>query len=235
MEQANPGLSRRRVIIEAICVLYIYYVLATVFTILPPILFSAAGVRLDLRPGTAVSLLGVVIAEALALWMASAYFRRQQLSMRACGWLAPTSARIVFLAIIAAMAYSLYTAQIPEVRANLFELSPLKLWGLIAGVFGAFVEEVIFRGYLLARLQKAGMSNISQIVLSALTFGLLHLGFGWWGVLCTATLGLCLGALYVYGNRSLTGPLICHGLINAIIEPWLMLWLLKFYAERFGT
>ena len=235
MEQANPGLSRRRVIIEAVCVLYIYYVLATAFTVLPPILFSAAGVRLSLRPGTAVTLLGVVIAEALALWIASAYFRRRQLSMRACGWLAPTSARIVFLAVIAAAAYSLFTAQIPEVRANLFELSLLKLWGTMAGVFGAYVEEVIFRGYLLARLQKAGMSNVSQIVLSALTFGLLHLGFGWWGILCTAILGIGLGALYVYGNRSLTGPLICHGLINAIIEPWLMLWLLKFYAERFGT
>ena len=235
MEQANNGLSRRRVIIEAICVLYIYYVLATAFIVLPPILFAAAGVRLDLRPGTAVTLLGVVFAEALALWLASAYFRRRQLSMRACGWLAPTSARIVFFAVIAAMVYSLFTAQIPQVRANLFEFSLLKLWGLIAGLFGAFVEEVIFRGYLLTRLQKAGMSNVSQIVLSALTFGLLHLGFGWWGVLCTATLGGCLGALYVYGNRSLTGPLICHGVINAIIEPWLMLWLLKFYAERFGT
>lgn len=235
MEQANPGLSRRRAIVEAVCVLYLYYVLATAFAILPPILFSAAGVHLSLRPGTAVSLLGVALAEALALWIASGYFRRRQLSMRACGWLAPTSARIVFLAVIAASAYSLYTAQIPEVRANMFELSLLKLWGLIAGLFGAFVEEVIFRGYLLARLQKAGMSNVSQIVLSALTFGLLHLGFGWWGVVCTAALGVCLGALYVYGNRSLTGPLICHGLINAIIEPWLMLWLLKFYAERFGT
>ena len=235
MEQVNHELSRRRVIIEAVCVLYLYYVLATAFMVLPPILFSAAGVRLDLRPGTAVSLLGVVIAEALALWMASAYFRRRQLSMRACGWLAPTSARIVFLAVIAAAAYSLFTAQIPEVRANMFEFSLLKLWGVIAGLFGALVEEVIFRGYLLARLQKAGMSNVSQIALSAMTFGLLHLGFGWWGVLCTATLGIALGALYVYGNRSLTGPLICHGLINAIIEPWLLLWLLKFYAERFGT
>ena len=45
-------------------------------------------------------------------------------------------------------------------------------------------------------------------------------------------LGLGLGALYVYGNRSLIGPLVCHGVVNAMVEPWLLLALLMFYAER---
>jgi hypothetical protein len=191
--------------------------------------------QLTLRPGTAVTLAGVVIAEGLALWMAIVYFRRRQITLHDAGWLVPTSLPIVVLALIGAMAYSLWTALLPEVGDNLFEVSLLKLWGVVAGVFGAFVEEVIFRGYLLTRLKQAGMGNVSQIVLSAFIFGLIHLGFGWWGILCTTMLGVALGALYVYGNRSLTGPLICHCVINAVIEPWLLLGLLKFYAERYGT
>lgn len=233
-----PGaqeVSKRRVLTEACCILYIYYMLVTLFIILPPVLFAAFGRLLTLRPGTAVTFGGVVIAEATAFWLATAYYRRRKVTLRDVGWLAPTPTWVIVASIMCALAYSAYTVQLPDVGDNLFELSLFKLWGLIAGVFGAVVEEVIFRGYLLHRFQQAQMSKTSQILLSAISFGLLHLGFGWWGVFCTTMLGLGLGVLYVYGNRSLTGPFVCHGLINAIIEPWLLLWLLKFYAQQYGN
>lgn len=234
MKYPGTPILRRRAFTEAFCVLYAYYLLLTLFIILPPIGFAAAGMRVSLRPGTAITLVGVVIAESLALWMVIKYFQRHQVALLETGWLRPTSRRIVVLAFIVAIAYTSFTAQLPEVADNFYEISLLKLWGVIAGVFGAFVEEVIFRGYVLTRLQQAGLGNAAQIVLSALAFGFLHMGFGWWGVICTTVLGLALGWLYVYGKRSLTGPLICHCLINALIEPWLLLGLLKFYAERYA-
>jgi len=45
---------------------------------------------------------------------------------------------------------------------------------------------------------------------------------------------MALGGLYLMGQRNLLGPVLCHGTINAIVEPWLLLWLLQFYSERFG-
>jgi hypothetical protein len=33
--------------------------------------------------------------------------------------------------------------------------------------------------------------------------------------------------------RSL-GPVLCHCTINAIVEPWLLFWLLQFYSEKFA-
>lgn len=235
MNETGSRLSKRRAIAEACCLLYIYYLLLTIFIILPPVSFAAAGMQLSLRPGTAVTLAGVVFAESLALGMAIAYFRRRQVSLRDAGLMRPTHPSVIVAAVVGALAYSAWTAQLPDVGENLSEVSLFKLWGAVAGVFGAFVEELIFRGYLLRRFDQAGISKASQILLTGIFFGLLHLGFGRWGVLCTSLLGMFLGGLFVFGNRSLTGPLACHCLINAIIEPWLLLWLLTYYAQQYGS
>jgi membrane protease YdiL (CAAX protease family) len=198
------------------------------------LLCKAAGLSVSLRPGAAITLAGVVIAETIALVVAMKFYRRQGLTLRDAGWGAASPALVIPCALAAAVAYAAYTASIPDIRANIAEISPFKMWGAVAGVFGAVVEEVIFRGFLMARLQQARLRPFVQVFLTALAFAFLHLGFGLVGILCTFALGVVLGLLYLLGRRSLTGPVLCHALVNALIEPWLLLWLLKFYAEEFA-
>ena len=50
----------------------------------------------------------------------------------------------------------------------------------------------------------------------------------------TLLLGMALALLYHQGRRSLTAPIVSHALINAIIEPWLLLLTLTYYAQMFA-
>ena len=196
---------------------------------------KALGLRLGLRPGTAITLGGVLIAELIALAGVSAYYRRKGLTLRTLGWSLPRNkTAVIGLSLVVALLYSAYALQIPQVKANVTELSFLKLWGVLVAVPAALIEEIIFRGYVMARLQQVKITPMVQVLLTAVAFGLLHLGFGFMGILCTFVVGLALGGLYLLGQRSLWGPVLCHGVINAALEPWLLLWLLKFYSEKFA-
>jgi hypothetical protein len=229
----QPG-AKFRAVLESILVLYFYYLLVTVFLILPPVVLRSLGIRLDLRPGTAITLGGVLIAELVALGAATAYYRRKGITLGQVGWSMPRNrAAVVALSLAVALLYSAFTLQIPQVRENIAEISLLKFWGILVGVLAALMEEVIFRGYIMARLQQVRISPVVQVLLTSVAFALLHLGFGVIGILCTLLVGMALGGLYLMGQRSLLGPILCHGIINAIIEPWLLLWLLQFYAEKF--
>jgi membrane protease YdiL (CAAX protease family) len=225
---------RRRAIVEAVLVLYIYYALLMIFIIAPPLICNAIGLEIGLRPGAAITLFCVVIAESIALLAAVKFYKRLGVTLRDAGWGAPSSRPIIAFSLAAAFGYIGYAALIPEIGANITEISLFKIWGVVVGVSAAIVEEIVFRGFLMARFEQARIRPIIQVCLTAVAFGLLHLGFGLWGVVCTFTLGIVLGVLYVFGKRSLTGPIVCHGVINAAIEPWLLLWLLKFYAEKYG-
>jgi membrane protease YdiL (CAAX protease family) len=222
-------------VLESIFILYLYFGLTIIFLVAPPLALKALGVRLGLRPGTAITLGGVLIAELIALAGARAYYRRKGLTLGTLGWSVPRNkAAVIGLSLVAALLYSWYAIQIPEVKANVTEMSLLKLWGVIVAVPAALVEEIIFRGYVMARLQQVKITPMVQVLLAAVAFSLLHLGFGFMGILCTFVVGLALGGLYLLGQRNLLGPALCHGVINAALEPWLLLWLLQFYSERFA-
>ena len=231
---AMPG-SKWRVVVETLVILYLYYCLVGVFQILPPVALKSLGLHLDLRPGTAITLGGVLLAELIALGGVRLYYKRKGIALAQLGWQLPANkGTTLVLALAAALLYIGYTLQIPEVRENFTEVSLFRMWGLVVGVGAGFLEEIVFRGYVMTRLQQVGIVPAVQVLLAAVAFSLLHIGFGFVGVLCTFVVGLALGGLYLLGRRSLLGPVVCHGLINAAIEPWLLLWLLRFYAEKFA-
>ena len=43
-------------------------------------------------------------------------------------------------------------------------------------------------------------------------------------------MGVALAATYLWSGRSLAAPIVGHCLINLIIEPWLLLWVVTTYA-----
>ncbi len=129
--------------------------------------------------------------------------------------------------------YISYTmSAIPLVKSNLFTLSWLKLIGIWAAIVSGIVEEVVFRHLLMEYVLSIGLSNLSQVLISGIAFGIAH---GAWvllrgemkialpAILSTTILGCLLAMLYIYTGRSTFAPIVAHILINMVIEPWLML------------
>lgn len=97
-------------------------------------------------------------------------------------------------------------------------------WTLIAiagsWTLAAFGEETVYRGYMLNRI--AGLLRftrsawIAGLVLSSCIFGASHLGQGITGQLENALDGLLLAAIYLACGRSLTVPIITHGMSDTL-------------------
>ncbi len=82
----------------------------------------------------------------------------------------------------------------------------------------AFIEEMVFRGYLLNRLMDLLGRKRTGIVLALLVhaalFGLGHTYQDLTGVLDTALAGLLIGFLYLRFRRNLWLPILVHGVID---------------------
>lgn len=138
-----------------------------------------------------------------------------------------------FFTVLIVIGYISYTMiAIPLVKSNLLTFSWLKLFGIWAAVVTGIVEEVVFRHLLMEYVLSIGFSDLSQVLISGIAFGIAD---GAWvllrgeikialpAILSTTILGCLLAMLYIYTGRSTFAPIIAHILINMVIEPWLML------------
>jgi hypothetical protein len=136
------------------------------------------------------------------------------------------------LATITAIAYVLYTLKvIPMVLVKQKEISLFKLLGILSAL-AAIVEEVFFRRWTMDMLMSRGVTPILQVIISGIVFGLAHYSwilargdfkFAIPAILSTSVLGIFLAIIYLVGGRNLGPCIFAHGIINLIIEPWLML------------
>lgn len=103
------------------------------------------------------------------------------------------------------------------------------------GVSAGICEETVFRGFVMSQARDGGAHWSVQLVLSALLFGLAHMGWGGLSghvqlsqmigaMTATAILGLMMAATYLASNRSLMPAIFAHGLIDVMVEPWLLLY-----------
>lgn len=103
------------------------------------------------------------------------------------------------------------------------------------GISAGICEEGVFRGFIMTQARDGGAHWIVQLLISAILFGLAHVGWGGLSghvqmaqiigaVSATAILGLLLGIVYLASGRSLIPPLIAHATIDFVIEPWLLLY-----------
>lgn len=145
--------------------------------------------------------------------------------------LAPLSAWV--LSLVVAFAYIGYTfKKVPFVLNMQKEVSVFKLIGIISALASGFMEEVVFRRWLMDILFHVGYNEVVQVICSGLLFGL---GHGVWflfkkeikfaipAILSTTVLGSLLAVVYIVGGRNVGPCIVAHVLINLIIEPWLML------------
>lgn len=93
-------------------------------------------------------------------------------------------------------------------------------WLLIAWVVGGFIEELLFRGFLMNRLWRlfgaTTLAWIPALLLQAVLFGLLHYNRGLFAFIFTATGALIFGLVYLLAKRNLWPLIIAHGAWNTI-------------------
>ncbi len=93
------------------------------------------------------------------------------------------------------------------------------------GIFMAFAEETMMRGFFMTELQRARVSVWVQILASGACSAVYHslhnptlLGY-----LPSFVLFTLHAALYVLGKRSLTPTIITHGMYHVLGEPYLLM------------
>lgn len=140
------------------------------------------------------------------------------------------------LAALVTAVFVHHGARMPSVWANLLRPSWLKLLALPMSLAAGILEEAVFRRLLMDSLQARGFGVASQILVSGLAFGAAH---GIWGLLgrswraalgaavATGVLGAGLAGAYVLAGRSVAACVVAHFLIDALLEPGLVLAVLR--------
>lgn len=138
-----------------------------------------------------------------------------------------------FFTLLIVIGYIFYTVMtLPFVKNNLLTVSWLKLIGIWAAIVSGIAEEIIFRHLLMDYLLSMEFSNVSQVLISGIAFGIAHctwvllrgeIKIAIPVIISTTILGCLLAMLYIYTGRSTFAPIVAHILINMVIEPWLML------------
>ncbi len=111
-----------------------------------------------------------------------------------------------------------FDARFGDIRGNL----PLFiLWVGIAWTAAAFGEEMVFRGYLVTRLNTAfGESRISiiaAIVIAALIFGFGHYYYqSLRGLVMISIIAIVFGSMFVLFKRNLYPVVIVHGVVDTL-------------------
>lgn len=137
------------------------------------------------------------------------------------------------LAVGLAAGYIAFTIRgVPLVAREWNALSWLKLLSLLLAIVAGIVEEAFFRRMIMDALARSHHAGSVQVLVSALTFGVAHGLWGFFGgsvaiamgsVVATSLLGTGLGIIYLIGGRSLAPCILAHFLIDAISEPGLLL------------
>ena len=98
--------------------------------------------------------------------------------------------------------------------------SAFLLWVAIGWIVGGFIEEMLFRGFLLTRVSqlfanpRAGL--VVGVVAQALLFGALHLYAGAFAFIFASTLALSSGVFYLLLGRNLWPLIAVHGAWNTV-------------------
>ncbi|MEQ8519625.1 MAG: type II CAAX endopeptidase family protein [Cytophagales bacterium] len=90
----------------------------------------------------------------------------------------------------------------------------------IGWLVGGFLEEVLFRGFLLDRISQLfnnrKLGNILAILITSTVFGLAHMYQGYPGVIATGLISVILGVVYVNSKKVLWYSVFIHGFNNTV-------------------
>jgi membrane protease YdiL (CAAX protease family) len=141
------------------------------------------------------------------------------------GWGQPSRLAAIIVAVIVGLAWgALFLTSTLQFNpdANLAELSLFRLAAILIAVFGAILEDLITRGYVMNGLRQINVPSWGQLALSALCFAVYHTiwAFNVFSFIFSLVFGLILAGLFLWGKRSLTPVIVAHTLPLVISEPF---------------
>ncbi len=179
-------------------------------------------------PGTWAIALALVVASWRLYHGGSGWvelgLRPPQSWVRAAGWIAvlfAASAGAAFLVIEplsrAAGWQSLDLSRFAGLPGN---ATALVGWLLLVWTSAAFAEELVFRGFVLTRLEMAfgdgRGATAMAIIVQAFLFGVAHFYLGARGIATAATVGLIYGLVYTINGRNLLPLIAAHGITDSL-------------------
>ena len=96
----------------------------------------------------------------------------------------------------------------------------LVFWVAISWTIAAFLEEMVYRGWLTNRIAELWRFStggwIASVLLSSALFGIVHLYQGASGMIATGLSGLVFGSVYLATGRNLWASIFAHGFMDTI-------------------
>lgn len=131
--------------------------------------------------------------------------------------------QFVSLYVVEPLTARLTTGELPDVsmfRSLVGNEYELLLWLGVSWTLAAFMEEMIYREWITARLAELARFSstgwVIAILISSVMFGLGHLYQGLSGVITTGLAGLLFGVAYLASGRNLWCAILAHGVTDTI-------------------
>jgi hypothetical protein len=171
------------------------------------------------------------LVQVLLVLLGAQILRRKDLRRAIAESFAPSNQKAWTIAAIAT-AIHIGTAVLvflPQPQ-RILELSWLNLSLSAIPAADGWSQEVLFRGYVLFRLARAGVPAIAQVLISGGLFAAIHFGYAGetaWAFMAPLIGTFMLGCFYGWavqsGRGSLKPVICCHVLIIVVLQPWLAL------------
>jgi CAAX protease family protein len=117
----------------------------------------------------------------------------------------------------------LTTGELPDVsafRPLIGDAQQLAFWLAISWTVAAFMEEMVYRGWLMTRIAELTRYSpsgwIIALVVSSVLFGLAHWYQDVSGVVATGVTGFLFGSAYILSGRNLWCAILAHGLLDTL-------------------
>lgn len=112
-------------------------------------------------------------------------------------------------------------------NADLFGISLFRITTALLAAFGAFLEDILGRGFVMNRLANLSIPRWGQALFSALLFAIYHTiwSFNIFAFIFSIVYGLILAGLFLWGKRSLTPVILAHSLAVLVSEPFATLFI----------
>jgi membrane protease YdiL (CAAX protease family) len=107
-------------------------------------------------------------------------------------------------------------SQLQSILVQILQNDYIVIFIIISLIFGSFIEELFFRGWLFQQFEKGGYSSRSSIILTALFFGFMHAPLSIISFINAFILGLIFTSAYAK-YRSLIMVASSHALYNIIL------------------
>ena len=196
-----------------------------VYIFLTSLLLIASGIKRV--PG--IGIISSIVIMAIAYWNNDIY-SFQILFQYPSNWLDTLLIGLLLASIISILSFTLIEPFVEKITNQPHNLNAIEhirnnwkstlIFILIGWGMGGFIEEIIFRGFLMTALKTLlGTSNLSlslNIIITSIIFGIAHWYQGKSGAVSTGIISIFLGIIFIYNQFNLWLPILVHGFIDTI-------------------